>query len=843
MSGFFYKFHGSEFVFGSPPRVRIWEIGEQTLELIQVNDQLWKSDLSPRFKKLHSLWYHLESRTVLVRPKAFDDRRVILIASEGSEGRIHSVPRHNQSLPVKRLIENMPDYDWFLEPSTGLVSCISKFCPKTMLEALYCASAKMVLIRLPKFSLSFKRLDDGSFESEDFRGYRLASFQQLDYLPHFSQYLMLEPIDCRDATLAPKKLLVAQGNVTILPRIQESVSIALPNCDDGVSVHVYSYELHPRLELWEANSIASRLHLANIFTASNSFFPDRGLKMSGSQAAIELLRQCYINRPLSSEEAHHLDAVFTIGGPEIKIICHRLHVANSRLGFLYSKNIFSSLDSTSQRLRDSETHYRKVSADQTPRNEFRQGLNEEEWALPKFSPALFDRDFKLKLDLSPCLERKFCHHIEQSISALLGKLRPIHTDQDLPLGLATEGLLDHDISRDLLQSWKHFSISSIAELSDCTRISHLFSYYRDLVKQKREEAESWIHRSLSDCALRHSSAFRLLHTVDRVPSTTLTDIIRGSFDEKSLSSLNPYLSIEDSNALKDTILFYMELCVLEDKLVRLCWLGGDPLNTTKVINELSSIRVWDINKHPRWLAFEVENRLQIRQEQYKIAKHLVSYPGSICQLNMGLGKTRVILPMIVLEVLHQAHIANKLPRIHILRPLLAEFLDYIQLCLGAGLMRVRILYQPFHRDVNLTVPQVRAMWQEIDRALHSGGVQVVSVEDRMSLSLKFVELATSSSDISKNIAKELKQLLDKSDKVCVNVFDESDATLSHKLQLIYAVGNPRPLEHAVLRAEMSQAVLRVLNRPTPAIEEILNSDAFVICGKSKNLGSFQPMVF
>ena len=60
-------------------------------------------------------------------------------------------------------------------------------------------------------------------------------------------------------------------------------------------------------------------------------------------------------------------------------------------------------------------------------------------------------------------------------------------------------------------------------------------------------------------------------------------------------------------------------------------------------------RLWDPAKHPKWLVFEVEGQLQIRPSQYQVAQQLMDSPGAITQLNMGEGKTRVILPMLALH--------------------------------------------------------------------------------------------------------------------------------------------------------------------------------------------------
>ena len=60
-------------------------------------------------------------------------------------------------------------------------------------------------------------------------------------------------------------------------------------------------------------------------------------------------------------------------------------------------------------------------------------------------------------------------------------------------------------------------------------------------------------------------------------------------------------------------------------------------------------RTWDVSLHPEWLVFEAEAGLQIRPVQHAVAQTLMTEPGAIAQLNMGEGKTRVILPMLLLH--------------------------------------------------------------------------------------------------------------------------------------------------------------------------------------------------
>ncbi len=79
------------------------------------------------------------------------------------------------------------------------------------------------------------------------------------------------------------------------------------------------------------------------------------------------------------------------------------------------------------------------------------------------------------------------------------------------------------------------------------------------------------------------------------------------------------------------------LCVLQDKLccIQLAYLN---VQSHLLIAELECVRKWEPYMHPRWLAFEVEQMLQIRPYQYNIVQQLLGNPNSMVQLNMGLGK-------------------------------------------------------------------------------------------------------------------------------------------------------------------------------------------------------------
>jgi hypothetical protein len=135
---------------------------------------------------------------------------------------------------------------------------------------------------------------------------------------------------------------------------------------------------------------------------------------------------------------------------------------------------------------------------------------------------------------------------------------------------------------------------------------------------------------------------------------------------------------QDAQRLHDAMLRFLELSVLETRLrrlLRMTWaviLAMRPYQNQRLRNherdaatspdscqallllhglrqELLVRRTWNAARHSQWLAFEADSGIQVRPDQYAVAAALLRNPSKIVQLNMGLGKTRVVLPLLVLE--------------------------------------------------------------------------------------------------------------------------------------------------------------------------------------------------
>lgn len=160
----------------------------------------------------------------------------------------------------------------------------------------------------------------------------------------------------------------------------------------------------------------------------------------------------------------------------------------------------------------------------------------------------------------------------------------------------------------------------------------------------------------------------------------------------SVQALNPHLVDHACEELIKHTLMWQEMCVLQDKLsrcLRLCRPGSAydtcpsdaSLGTLQL--ELTNRRAWSPAEYPEWLAFELVSGMEIRHRQYVVAKHMLenaggpgfdeASKGAIVQLNMGEGKTRVILPMLVLAIAGKGHLV----RLNFLHELLPEAVEYL----------------------------------------------------------------------------------------------------------------------------------------------------------------------
>lgn len=377
------------------------------------------------------------------------------------------------------------------------------------------------------------------------------------------------------------------------------------------------------------------------------------------------------------------------------------------------------------------------------------------------------------------------------------------------------------MTQDLIDSYQnYFEIVSKELLVDMKIVEGKIQNFIEDVSDKRTDIEKHILYSINRIACDNggqADAFRVLRLSNFLPSIALRDLLVIACDHGKLALFNPFLMLKSRDAIIKDILLWLQLCVLEDKLHRLLgWcqpLDIDSSAKEFLVQELLVYRNWDVHDYVEWLVFEVESQLQIRPKQFEIAKSLIDNPGAIVHFNMGEGKTRCIIPMLVL---HWTARRDGVVRLHFLPQLLNEAFSYLHEYICASVLSRKLFLLPFNRDVDLTKDRVRSMLNTVNYCRRVKGCIIVAPEHRLSLSLKWHELNFKNGNES--ICSTLSSL---EEVKYYDMLDESDEILRHKYQLTYAVGNHQSLPSGSSRWNACLAVLLVVHQ-NERVKEILN---------------------
>ena len=134
------------------------------------------------------------------------------------------------------------------------------------------------------------------------------------------------------------------------------------------------------------------------------------------------------------------------------------------------------------------------------------------------------------------------------------------------------------------------------------------------------------------------------------------------------------------------------------------------------MNELISLnhRNWKPDEYPGWLVFEIENDIAIRPVQDQVARELItpsSGKNSVLQLNMGEGKSSVIVPIVAWALAD----GKKLVRIVVLKP--NKDLAYMNELFEAGKLKP-VIDGPYNLD------EVAEAFRMFGKVRHKGKVVI-----------------------------------------------------------------------------------------------------------------------
>ncbi|KAJ7497967.1 hypothetical protein B0H11DRAFT_1715437 [Mycena galericulata] len=217
---------------------------------------------------------------------------------------------------------------------------------------------------------------------------------------------------------------------------------------------------------------------------------------------------------------------------------------------------------------------------------------------------------------------------------------------------------------------------------------------------------------------------------------------------------------------------------------------------------------WDPSVHPDWLLIQLDADIIIRPLQASIAQHMMSpqnNANALLQLNMGEGKTSVIVPIISTSLAD----GIQLVRVIVLKPLSAQMFQLLKqrVC---GLANRRLFYLPFSRDTELDSGKIDRIFGMLKECAEVGGILLCQPEHLLSFQLMGLDnFCQSENSKETRLLTEAQEWLDNTAR---DILDESDEILSVRYQLIYTLGISRPLEGQPWHWNIIQEVFSLLEK-------------------------------
>lgn len=227
-------------------------------------------------------------------------------------------------------------------------------------------------------------------------------------------------------------------------------------------------------------------------------------------------------------------------------------------------------------------------------------------------------------------------------------------------------------------------------------------------------------------------------------------------------------------------------------------------NEVDLLQELENTcnRKWNPRQYPEWLLLECESGIIIRHVQHQIAEQMISPldgENAVMQLNMGEGKSSVIVPIVAATLSNGSQIV----RVIVAKPQ-AKQMHQMLMSKLSGLLDRPIIRMPFSRAMHMNVNKVKVVYKLAHRCMKEGGILLLQPEHLLSFQLMGLECAINGRVKVARPLLETQRLFDTSSR---DIVDESDENFTVKFELIYTMGKQTPIEHTPERWVIIQNVL------------------------------------
>ena len=221
-------------------------------------------------------------------------------------------------------------------------------------------------------------------------------------------------------------------------------------------------------------------------------------------------------------------------------------------------------------------------------------------------------------------------------------------------------------------------------------------------------------------------------------------------------------------------------------------------------NELRTQKrgIWQSGDPIEWLLLQIDFDFKIRDDQYEVAQAMVATHTSrnfVLQMNMGQGKSSVIIPMVVAQLANGQNLA----RVVVPRPLLLQMAQLLQGRLG-GLVGRIVKHVPFSRRSSTAMYNLQTYESIHHGVLAARGVILTLPEHILSFKLSGLQ------EMSYGHVQEAAFMMELQDwfgGVCRDLLDECDHMLAVKTQLIYPSGSQSMVDGHPFRWTVVQDLL------------------------------------
>ncbi|TKA22405.1 hypothetical protein B0A50_07911 [Salinomyces thailandicus] len=223
---------------------------------------------------------------------------------------------------------------------------------------------------------------------------------------------------------------------------------------------------------------------------------------------------------------------------------------------------------------------------------------------------------------------------------------------------------------------------------------------------------------------------------------------------------------------------------------------------------------WIPYDRPESLLIEVESGIRIRPVQEDIGKLMCSPPSSsnaVMQLNMGQGKSSVIVPMIAAVLANE----ERLIRVIVAKPQSKQMAQMLIAKLG-GLVNRRVYHLPISRSLRLDIVGARAVDDLLHDCMMNRGVLLVQPEHILSFRLMVLESYITGKE---DLGRQLTKTQDFLDHRARDIVDESDENFNVRFELIYTMGSQKSIELGGNRWSTIQQVLNLVKSLAPMVAE------------------------